>query len=79
MIIPFVALRLVTLAFVEELLAVKKLVELELTVVRRIIVAEATVKSEIVVVASVVVPVTVKVFDTEDVPAVRVTKLPLVV
>lgn len=31
------------------------------------------------VVAKVVVPVTVKVFDTEEVPAVRVLKLPLVV
>lgn len=39
-------------------------------------VAEATVKSEIVVVAKVVVPVTVKVLDTVEVPAERSRKLP---
>jgi hypothetical protein len=48
-------------------------------VIRFVIVAEATVKSDIVVVASVVVPVTVKILETLEVPAVRSTKLPLVV
>jgi hypothetical protein len=46
---------------------------------RLVIVAEATVRSDIVVVARVEVPVTVKILETEDVPAVRVLKLPFVV
>ena len=73
------AKRLVEVEFVEDELIVKKLVEVLFLVVRLMIVAEATVRSEIVVVASVVVPVTVKRLDTDEVPAKRSMKLPFVV
>ena len=71
--------RLVDVEFVEDEFVVKKLVEVLLVVMRLIIVAEATVRSEMVVVANVDVPVTVNMLDTEDVPALRVLKLPFVV
>ena len=74
-----IAKKLVVEAFTEEALVVKKLVLELFVVISLMIVAEATVRSEIVVVARVVVPVTVKRLDTEEVPAVRLLKLPLVV
>ena len=77
--VPLIAKKLLEVAFVEELLVVKKLVEVAFPVTRRKIVADATVRSLIVVVAKVVVPVTVKVLETVEVPAFRVLKLPLVV
>ena len=74
-----VEVRPAKLPLVAEKLVVKKLVEVLLVVMRLIIVAEATVRSEMVVVANVDVPVTVNMLDTEDVPALRVLKLPFVV
>jgi hypothetical protein len=79
LITPLIANRLVDVEFVEDEFVVKKLVEVLLVVMRLIIVAEATVRSEMVVVANVDVPVTVNMLDTEDVPALRVLKLPFVV
>ena len=74
--------RLVVVELVDARLVVKKLVEVALVELNRVIVPDAAVRSvivalEIVVVASVEVPVTVKRFDTVEVPAYRSTKLPL--
>jgi hypothetical protein len=52
-------------------------VELLFVVIKSVIVADATVRSVIVVVAKVVVPKTVKVLVTVEVPARRSTKEPL--
>ena len=76
---PLIAKKLVDVALVEEAFVVKKLVEVLFDVISLVMVAEATVKSDIVVVAKVLVPVTVKRLDTDEVPAVSVLKLPLVV